>query len=217
MAAIAEFTISVDSFPFETLLTALPDVEIELVQVVPMGERIAPYARLTGDRADLTDQFRTLVEEEPEIVSVRNVGEINGGLLVRIEWSTASRRLVAALAETEVTVLTARGSIDGWTFQVLAEDREDLADFKRRSRAFDCPVQLSTLGAVSALSGVDEYDLTEAQREALELAFERGYFDSPRRASLEEIATELDITRQSLASRLRRGHKRLLASTLIDP
>jgi predicted DNA binding protein len=59
--------------------------------------------------------------------------------------------------------------------------------------------------------------LTDTQREALVLAYERGYFGSPRETSLEEVAAELDITQQSLSSRLRRGHRRLIAATLVDP
>ncbi|AEH36174.1 helix-turn-helix domain-containing protein [Halopiger xanaduensis] len=50
-----------------------------------------------------------------------------------------------------------------------------------------------------------------AQLEALELAYERGYFDEPRRATLEDLAAGVGITRQSLAGRLRRGHRNLLA------
>jgi len=46
------------------------------------------------------------------------------------------------------------------------------------------------------------------------LAYERGYFDTPRETSLEEIAEELGITQQSLSSRLRRGHRRLIKATL---
>jgi predicted DNA binding protein len=58
--------------------------------------------------------------------------------------------------------------------------------------------------------------LTETQREALVLAHERGYYDSPRETSLEEIADELGITQQSLSSRLRRGYRRLVGETLIS-
>jgi Predicted DNA binding protein len=58
--------------------------------------------------------------------------------------------------------------------------------------------------------------LTDTQREALVLAYERGYFNSPRESSLEAIGEELGITQQSLSSRLRRGHRRLIENTLID-
>jgi predicted DNA binding protein len=60
------------------------------------------------------------------------------------------------------------------------------------------------------------FELTDTQREALVLAYERGYFDSPRESSLEAVAEELGITQQSLSSRLRRGHRRLIENTLID-
>lgn len=58
------------------------------------------------------------------------------------------------------------------------------------------------------------YDLTDAQREALVLAHERGYFDSPRETKLAAIADELGISRQAVADRLRRGHRRLIGATI---
>jgi predicted DNA binding protein len=56
--------------------------------------------------------------------------------------------------------------------------------------------------------------LTEKQHEAVLLAYRMGYFDSPRQAGLAEIAAELDISRQALASRLRRGLRHIVGNAL---
>jgi predicted DNA binding protein len=48
----------------------------------------------------------------------------------------------------------------------------------------------------------------------LNTAWDFGYFEEPRAATLDEIAAELDITRQSLSQRLRRGHHALIANTI---
>jgi predicted DNA binding protein len=48
------------------------------------------------------------------------------------------------------------------------------------------------------------------------LAYERGYFDSPRQITQAELAAELDITRQSVSSRLQRGLRRLVGNTMFD-
>jgi predicted DNA binding protein len=58
--------------------------------------------------------------------------------------------------------------------------------------------------------------LTRAQREALGLAFDRGYFDVPRDGSLDEMATNLDISPQALSDRLRRGQRNLLEVALVE-
>ena len=46
-------------------------------------------------------------------------------------------------------------------------------------------------------------------------AFEAGYYDIPRDATLEDIADELEISRQALANRLRRGYRNLIGTTLM--
>lgn len=56
--------------------------------------------------------------------------------------------------------------------------------------------------------------MTAAQQEALLLAFESGFYDSPRTTTLAEIGDELEISQQAVSSRLRRGTRRLIANTL---
>jgi len=52
--------------------------------------------------------------------------------------------------------------------------------------------------------------LTDSQREALRVAYERGYFEIPRRASLEDVAGELGISASSASERLRRAQTQLI-------
>ncbi|WP_049922142.1 helix-turn-helix domain-containing protein [Halopiger djelfimassiliensis] len=61
---------------------------------------------------------------------------------------------------------------------------------------------------------IDVRDVTPKQWEALELACERGYFDRPRRANLESLATELSISKSALSQRLRAAEATLVGSVL---
>lgn len=56
--------------------------------------------------------------------------------------------------------------------------------------------------------------LTDRQHEALRIAYERGYFDIPRQASLEDVAAELDISPSSVSERLRRAQTQLIEETV---
>ena len=56
--------------------------------------------------------------------------------------------------------------------------------------------------------------LTNHQQEALRTAYELGYFDIPRQASLQEVASELDIAASSVSERLRRAQTRLIEETV---
>lgn len=56
--------------------------------------------------------------------------------------------------------------------------------------------------------------LTDRQREALRIAYERGYFDVPRGTTLEAVAAELDVSASALSERLRRAQTRLVETTV---
>jgi hypothetical protein len=56
--------------------------------------------------------------------------------------------------------------------------------------------------------------LTGKQRDAIILAFELGYFDTPRKISSEQLATKLGLASSTLAVHLRRAERRLLAEML---
>jgi predicted DNA binding protein len=58
--------------------------------------------------------------------------------------------------------------------------------------------------------------LTDRQRQALVTSYRMGYFDIPRQASLDDVATELDITASSLSERLRRAQSHLIKTTVLD-
>lgn len=56
--------------------------------------------------------------------------------------------------------------------------------------------------------------LSSAQRDALREAVERGYYETPRRIDLSELADELDLPRSTLSYRLRRAEAEL-ATTFV--
>lgn len=57
-------------------------------------------------------------------------------------------------------------------------------------------------------------ELTDRQREAITLAISRGYYESPRRVTTEELAEELGISQPSLSGLLRRAERQLLTASL---
>jgi hypothetical protein len=59
--------------------------------------------------------------------------------------------------------------------------------------------------------------LTDKQRAALSLAFERGYFETPSRVTLSTLATDLDVTPQTLSAHIRAAVRKLVASAVAGP
>ena len=111
-------------------------------------------------------------------------------------------------------LIGATGTHQQWTFEIRGDDRSDIAAFQDRCRELGIPITLTELHALTPVETTTEAALTDSQHEALVLACERGYFESPREVTMAELGEELGISQQAVASRLRRGIKHVLGSTL---
>ena len=65
-------------------------------------------------------------------------------------------------------------------------------------------------------SGGRMFDLTAEQREAVVLAANRGYFETPSKVTLEEIGAELGISSQAASKRIRGGVEKLVTNALLS-
>jgi len=102
-----------------------------------------------------------------------------------------------------------------WTVRVWLPARSGLA--RLHTYAADNGIDF-TLEAVTeyATPVGSNTGLTPKQEAALRVALESGYFDEPRGATLEEVATELGITQPAAGGRLRRGLRRLVVAATDD-
>jgi predicted DNA binding protein len=212
MATEMEFTIPVTEFPLGSVFDNLSGVTVELERLIPHETLSIPYFWVRG--ASSTD-MKAPFDPHAGVTDIRLVDSVEDEYLMRAEWVREYDGVLSALAETDLTVLSGVGTDDGWRFEVRGDTQEAIAAFRKRCQENDISITISTVHALLPIQG-DSYKLTETQREALVLAHERGYYDTPREASLEEIADELGITQQSLSSRLRRGYRRLVGETLIS-
>lgn len=106
-------------------------------------------------------------------------------------------------------MLSATGDATQWTFTLRADDHETVSAFQECCRARGVEI---TVHRLVPFADDEPSALTPAQFEALRTAYDRGYYDEPRRVALDELSADLEIGRQSLAGRLRRAHRNLLSS-----
>lgn len=212
MAIEASFTIDEADFPLSAVFDQLPESTIELERVVPTSDAIIPYFWIY---ADDTAALTTDLSEDLGITDVKIIDEVEEQMFVRVDWNLDHESVLTAIVNTDVDLLAGIGDEEGWTFEVRASEQAAISEFQNYCQDHDIPIRLTALHALSPLSSDRQYDLTEDQRETLVLGYSRGYFDSPRTASQDDLADELEITRQAVASRLQRGLRRLVASTLI--
>jgi predicted DNA binding protein len=211
MATEATFTVPSDQFPLGTVFKQLPDVTVELERLVPAQDVVIPYFWVRGTEVDDVENAFT---DHPGVKGIRLVDSIEDEYLLRVEWALDYDDVLTILAETEVPLIEATGTNRQWTFEIRGDDRSDIATFQRRCRELDIPVTLTALHALTPIKTATEVFLTDTQQEALVLAYERGYFESPREVTLEALGEELGISQQAVGSRLRGGIKHVLGNTL---
>lgn len=78
-------------------------------------------------------------------------------------------------------------------------------------------IRAPTEGVTRDTVFVDRGRLTDRQFEALQLAYDRGYFERPRRANATELADELDITPSTFTEHLQAAERKLLGDVLEAP
>ncbi|SDR18369.1 helix-turn-helix domain-containing protein [Natronobacterium texcoconense] len=213
MATEATFTVPSNEFSLGTVFKQLPDVSVELERIIPAQDVVIPYFWVRGTRVD---DVEGAFSEHPGVKGIQFIDSVEDEHLLRVEWAMDHDDVLTTLTETEVALIEAIGTNKQWTFDIRGDARGDIADFQSRCREVDIPITLTELHALTPVETATEAALTDTQQEALVLAYERGYFESPRETTMKEIGDELGITQQAVASRLRRGIKHILGSTLSD-
>ena len=211
MATEATFAVPSEQFPLGTIFNQLPGVKVELERIIPKQEVVIPFFWVRGtDVDDIENAF----DPHPGVREIRLVDSVENEHLLRVEWRLDYDDVLTVLTETEIPIINATGTNQQWTFEVRGEDRPDIAAFQQRCQELDIAVTLTELHALTPVDTAAEAGLTDTQQEALVLAYERGYFESPREVTLAELGEELGITQQAFGSRLRKGNKYVIGSTL---
>jgi hypothetical protein len=212
MSTVAEFSIPADDFPLGHLFETLSDVTIEIERVVPTNEAILPYFWI---RNVSINRLQTTLKAQGALESFTIVDDLGEQGLVRAQWNPDVEGIFTGIVETDLTLLTATGTQEEWRFEFRAESPDQIGPFHQYCTDHGINVELIRLHDGGGKDATGQYSLTSEQREALLLALNRGYFEFPREMTLDELATELGIARQSFADRLRRGYKNLIEDTLV--
>lgn len=124
------------------------------------------------------------------------------------EAGCAVQRYVARAGTVELVFNTAGYEELQAVVELLRERFPDL-DVRRLVRS---------PGSDAVVDGVfvDRGKLTDRQLEVLRTAYERGYFERPRRANATELAEALDIAPSTLTEHLVTAQRKLLADVLED-
>ncbi|WP_254522537.1 bacterio-opsin activator domain-containing protein [Natrinema caseinilyticum] len=213
MSVILEFTIQSEEFSLGAILSGVSGMHLEIERIVPTGGEVLPFVWATGDTHE---EFEEAVRNSPIVTEFLALDKIGDSGLYRIKWEEPQRDLVDGIAESEATVLEAEGE-ENWLFRLRFNDHDALSQFHNYCTEQDITIHIERTYTLSERVGQRrQFGLSQDQREALVLALRRGYFATPSESNLSELATELDISRQALSTRIRRGNETVLRTALLS-
>lgn len=171
-----------------------------------------------------SDSVRTLLESESvEPPSLVQTAETTAAILdfelrfaddstARFEVTTALPKPHGAMADSGVVPSFPLHLEDGWLSGEVVASREQLSAFR---------IELDDAGLEYELLAISPTErstlLTDRQRDVLELAAARGYYDTPRRSTITDLACELGVNKSVVSRILHRAEGRLVSEHLASP
>ena len=212
MSTIVKASVPADQFALAETFEEVPAAEFDAVRLVTHGtERVVPLLWVTN--ADTSAVYEAM-EDDETAADVELVSRRNHDSLFQMHWTTQVRFLTHVLVDEGGAIVSAHGTNHAWTFWVLFPERDAVSTTYDACEEYDIEIeQIHSLDEARSLGG---FHLTDAQFTTVRVALERGYYDVPRETTLEELASDLDVSHQALSERLRRGHRTLI-ETVIGP
>jgi len=201
-------------------LSALPGLDAVVVPETSTDPRGSVYFFRFDHES--TTELRTVLAEDHTVETVTQLSGFVDEQVLGIEFTEATELLAPEVTTQGGFVLAARsasatGGLRGWRERWLLPDREAIQAVWHHARETDFEFEVLELreggGVGETFPGSDA--LTDQQRRALQVAYDRGYFREPREASLAELAEALDLSASAVGGRLRRGMKSLVGQTLV--
>lgn len=217
MTITTEFRLRSSALPLVSIPATLPPDEL----VCSHALCLEPDARVFHVEIDAEhDVSEAQLAALDEVATVKPLGERGDKTVYKIT-AELDDSIAPAFdperfdgAKMKSTTITS----EGWHETKEFKDYETFHDFHTTFENHGISLDLISITPNNSSSNdATEDGLTDRQREALELAVSRGYYESPRQVTAAELAEELDISQPSLSSLLRRGERQLLTSSLDVP
>jgi predicted DNA binding protein len=115
----------------------------------------------------------------------------------------------------DTTVLDNEASADGFWVRLRTPGRGRLKTLVEELDRLDADPTVERIYQPDAADG-SGIGLTDRQRELLDIAAARGYFETPSRVTLDELAADLEISAQTLSQHIRAGVRKLVETEVCD-
>ncbi|MDS0221844.1 helix-turn-helix domain-containing protein [Haloarcula sp. S1AR25-5A] len=219
MGLLAEFRIGCDALPLVSVAEVVPEAAITLSLQYNHGRHPLFLATVTGGSKQAIERALTSAYDVQKWTHIGSAGDTHryqavpalsfeeqlGGQIDDLDG-------LEALATADAIIERIAVTADGWEQTGWFADRAAFTEFSSFwQRNADFELERLTRDGEPKSPG---NGLTDRQLEAMRTAYELGYFEIPRRTSLETVARELDISASSLSERLRRAQTQLIQETV---
>jgi len=195
-------------------IRSLPDVDVGVVSDAGTDPQHDVY--FFWFEADDFEAVETALKADHTVADYSVIVERGDRRTYRIEYSDEAKLLTPAMTEIGGITLESRSHSNGWVLRMHLTDHDGL--YALSEYATEEGIRLEILSLKQTEETYDRFDLglTAEQREALVAAFVHGYYDEPRRTSLEGLASLLEISPTAVSGRLRRASERLVEEVLVE-
>ena len=184
------------------------EVSIKIVDRRPAGKSgVRDLVEISGTQEALESVLDDL-KEEPWVKDF-NLDFVESGKLIG-EVVTHKCLACSSLVGSKCYLVSATSSKDGMLqWRVMARDRKEIQKLVAKLKKAKCEVDLGKLTPID-----EQQVLTGRQQEIIMIAFESGYFETPRRVKLKDLSRMTGVSQATLSEILRKGQKRIVVEFL---
>ncbi|NHN58661.1 MULTISPECIES: helix-turn-helix domain-containing protein [Halorussus] len=211
---IAEIRLTHPELVLTRTIRAVPEMTTELeYQTIAGPESYYLFFKVSGGDFDA---FDAAVAEDPTVGESVVTVEGDDFRIYRMLLASADHLVLPEAANLGMRILRARDSDPdgGWLATLEVPELAALQRF--RDHCADRGVDFAVVRLYRADDDDgSEFGLTPVQRDTLVAAYEHGYFENPRDASVGDLGDLLGVSPSAVSGRLRRGIRNLVESTLL--
>lgn len=206
-----------DSELFKETIQDVPEMvlEYEALHYTPEGSAYFVFWGYGGN----FERFEERLPADPTIAEFTQLTQVGDQRLYRVTFTEEGMRALTYPIATKLDIafLDIKLSREGSRIRARVPSRDALFDYREARDEKDIPFRLNRIyreDTTREVGSRSRYGVSDAQREALLVTLERGYFNIPRETTLDDVADDLRISTQALSTRLRRGLTNLIGNTL---
>jgi predicted DNA binding protein len=174
---------------------------IKFIECMPYGK--SGGRGLIEIKGEKTDEIVAEIKKHPDVCRI-DVSHLKNGVL----GSVVTERCAACRALTgSDCFLTSASSLEdgGVEWKLITGAEGSLSDLIENLEENGCRVELK-----SAVHLSKKNMLTNRQEEIIRAAFEKGYYDYPKKITIEKLAKMFDISPSTLGEIIQRGEKKII-------